>query len=117
MQITHYTSEENDFFDQFAETLVNSELTYGCMDLRKTGIIDEADMAIAISKSMQTLQQAGIFPHHHFRHIFVTNIQTGNTYNDWRMSKTGFLLVLMHSSCKSPTLTKWKIEMVQKSIV
>lgn len=113
MEMVRYSYTEEDLFESFAEAIYDSELKYCCNDLYKTGIDDEADMSMAILKSMQVLGHAGLLPRHHFKHIFVTNINEGNIYSDWRMSKMAFLLVLMHANGNNPLLNKWKIEMVK----
>ena len=113
MEIVKYPANEDDFINLFADAMHDAELRYTCHDLFVSGIDSEAEMGAAILKSIQVIKQVGLLPQHHFKHRFVTSIETGEVYNDWRISKMGFLLVLMHATGNSPLLNKWKIEMAK----
>jgi hypothetical protein len=111
--IVKYPIVDDDFIDLLSEAMYDAELKYSCNDLFMAGIESEEEMGIAILKSIQVINQVGLVPQHHFKHLFVTSIETGKIYNNWRMSRMGFLLVLMHASGNNPLLNKWKIEMVK----
>jgi hypothetical protein len=111
--ILKYPVTEDDFIILFMEAMYDAELKYSCNDLFIAGIDNEAEIGLAILKSIQAIYQAGLMPEHHFKHRFVTNIATGDTYSDWRISRMGFLLVIMHATGNNPLLNKWKIEMAK----
>jgi len=111
--ILKYPINEDEFFSFFADAVHEKELNYNCSDLYFAGVENDIELGAAILKSIQVLKQSGMLPQHHFKHIYVTELDTGKTYNDWRISKMGFMLVLMHATVNSPVLNKWKIEMVK----
>ena len=113
MEIVKYSALEDDIVHILAEAIYDSELIYTCNDLFVSGIESEAEMKSAISKSIQVIKQAGLLPQHHFKHYFVTSTISGEVYTDWRISKMGFLLILMHATGNNPLINKWKIEMVR----
>lgn len=112
-EIDKYPFEDNSANNVFVDNILESELKYSCKDLYKAGIDNEAEMKNAILKGIQTIKQAGLIPQYHFKHIFVTSIETGKVYNDWRMSRIGFLLSIMNASGNNPTLNNMKIEIAK----
>ncbi len=112
-KLIKYPVDEKDFFDQFREALYDTELTYNCHDLLVAGIDSEPEMRIAILKSIQLIKRAGLVPKQHFKHCFVTSVESGKIYNDWRISRMGFLLTLLHAADDNPLLDKWRIEIVR----
>ncbi|MFN3557488.1 MAG: hypothetical protein ACK4VN_16130 [Bacteroidales bacterium] len=104
---------EVEFISYFKEALYDASLKYRCDDLFRAGFDDDAQISEAVLKSIQLLKQLDIPPHHHFRNIYITELETGKTYKDWRMSKAGFLLTVMNCSRNNPALSKWKMEMVK----
>jgi hypothetical protein len=111
--LVKYPIIEDELISYFTGALNARELKYSCDDLYNAGIENDFELGGAILKSIQVLKQAGLQPQHHFKHIYVTELDTGKTYNDWRISKMGFLLVLIHSTGSNQILNKWKIEMVK----
>lgn len=111
MEILKYPLSENEIIGLFEEAMYDSSLKYTCKDLLTAGIENETELGLAIIKSIQVIRQSGLIPQHHFKHLFVTSIETGKTFNDWRMSRMGFLLVLMHSGGRNELVNKWKIKM------
>jgi hypothetical protein len=111
--ILKYPVYEDELISFFADAIHDNELKYNCKDLYYAGIENDNELGDAILKSIQVIKQAGLLPHHHFKHMYVTELDTGNTYNDWRISRMGFLLILMHATGNSPVLNKWKIEMIK----
>ena len=100
--------------DYFLEAIHDSELKYGCNDLRNAGIETDTEIGLVIMRGIHSVNQAGFIPQHHFKHVFSTNIETGEIVHDWRMSKTGFLLALMSATESNPLLDKIKIEIIQQ---
>ncbi len=112
-EIVKYFANDNDLLDFFADAIYESDLKYSCKDLFNAGVDNEAELGDAILKSMKVIKKVGLRPKQHFKHLFVTNIDTGEVYNDWHMSKMGLSLVLMHVSGNNPLLNKIKMEMVR----
>lgn len=65
-------------------------------------------------RGIQSVNQAGLEPQRHFKHVFSTNIETGEIVHDWRMSKIGFLLALMSATGNNSMLNKMKIEIIKQ---
>jgi hypothetical protein len=82
--------------------------------LRNAGIETDAEIRLAVKRGIYSVNRAGLFAQHHFKHIFSTHIKTGEIVHDWRMSKTGFLLVLMSAYGSNPLLDKIKIEIAKQ---
>lgn len=112
-EIVKYSSYKNVFLDHFIDAFYDCELKYSCKDLFNAGVDNEKELEEAILKSMKVIKKVGLSPKQHFKHFYVTNIETGEIYNDWHMSKMALSLVLMHVSGNTPLLNKIKIEMVK----
>lgn len=112
--IVKYSISKFDSIDLFIEAVHDRELKYSCYDLTNAGVETEAEIRLVIMRAMQSLNQAGLDPQHHFKHIFSTNIETGEIAHDWRMSKIGFLLALMSATGNNMLLNKMKIEIIKQ---
>lgn len=113
-EILRYPIDESEVINMLEDAIFDADLKYTCKDLYAAGIETERELRVAILKSIQVIKQAGLSPQQHFKHLYVTNIETGKTFNDWRISKMGLLLVLMHASGNNQLLNKWKIEIARK---
>jgi hypothetical protein len=111
--IVKYSISKFDSIDFFIEAVHDSEFKFSCNDLITAGIETDTEIGMVIRKGIQSVIQAGLDPQHHFKHIFSTNIETGEIVHDWRMSKIGFLLALMSATGNNPLLNKMKIEILK----
>ncbi len=112
--LSKYSVSTIEGIDFFIEAVHDSELKYCCNDLRNAGIETDTEIGLVIMRGIHSVNQAGLSPQHHFKHVFSTDIETGEIVHDWRMSKTGFLLALMSATDNNPLLNKIKIEIVKQ---
>jgi len=112
--LSKYSISTIEGIDFFVEAVHDSELKYCCNDLRHAGIETDTEIGLAIMRGIHSVNQAELIAQHHFKHVFSTNIETGEIVHDWRMSKTGFLLALMSATGSNPLLDKMKIEVVKQ---
>ena len=61
----------------------------------------------ALQKSMQVCHLAGINSKHHFKKIFVFDSSIGTLLVDWRMSKTGFNLLVIQIPLADQKVAAW----------
>ncbi len=112
-ELIKYPLTEGEFIRLFRDAVYESELKFSCNDLKNAGIESDSEICTVLLKSIKSLKQAGLMPNHHFKHVYITELTTGITYHDWRISKMGFLLALIHSTGNNPVLNRWRIEMVR----
>ncbi|WP_159518015.1 hypothetical protein [Sunxiuqinia indica] len=109
-----YPEIETDMLRALIEGLHDRELRYSCTDLYDAGLRDEHELAEAIRHANHTLFCAGLNPQHYIKPIFVTNIENGDTYHDWKMSQTGFLLVFLSANESNKLFNRYKIEIIDR---
>jgi hypothetical protein len=112
--LTKYAISTIEGIDFFVEAVHDRELKYCCNDLHNAGIETDTEIGLVIMRGIHSVNQAGLFPQHHFKHVFSTDIETGEIVHDWRMSKTGFLLALMSATGSNPLLDKMKITIIKQ---
>jgi hypothetical protein len=88
--LSKYSLNTLEGIELFVEAVHDTELNYCCADLRNAGIETDAEIRLAVKRGIYSVNRAGLFAQHHFKHIFSTHIKTGEIVHDWRMSKTGF---------------------------
>ncbi|WP_339737547.1 hypothetical protein [uncultured Sunxiuqinia sp.] len=109
-----YPEIETDLIRRLIEGFHDQELHYSCADLYDAGLCDSSQLAEAIRYANQTLFRAGLNPQHYIKPIFVTNIENGETYRDWKMSQAGFLLVFLSAQESNRLFNRYKIELINR---
>ncbi len=95
-----YIENENTFYD--------SMLLYSFRHLKSIEGISQEDLLEALQKSLQICRLAGINPKHHFKQIYVCDSVIGTLIVDWRMSKTGFNLLIIQMPSANQKLASWR---------
>lgn len=92
MNIIRYPLSVNEIISRFQEAANDVELRYRTTDLYRAGIETETDMSEALLKTVHTLRLANLDTTHYLKRIYITEIESGKTYLDWRMNKLAFSL-------------------------
>jgi hypothetical protein len=97
--------------NDFEEAIYNSKLHYSLLHLAFVESISPENILEALQKSLQICQLAGIETKHHFKKIYVYDLENNAMHIDWRMSKKGFNLMVMQfpSLNKEKALWLWKL--------
>jgi hypothetical protein len=76
-----------------------------------SGNITQGSTFEALKKSLQICHLADINSKHHFKQIYIFDATTGTLHVDWKMSKTGFNLMMIQiaSTNKQFALWLWKL--------
>lgn len=109
-----YPEFEADMLRALDEGFHDRELTYSCADLYDVGLCDAHKLTEAIRCANHTLFCAGLNPQHYIKPIFVTNIENGETFHDWKMSQPGFLLVFLSANESNRRFNRYKIELINR---
>ena len=109
-----YPETEDEMLQALIEGFHDRELHYSCTDLHNAGLFDDYELMEAIREANQSLFHAGLNPQHYIKPIFVTNIENGETYHDWKMSRTGFLLVFLSARESNRLFNRHKIELINR---
>ncbi len=109
-----YPEIETDMLLALIEGFHDRELKYSCADLYNAGLRDSLQLAEAVRYANQTLFRAVLNPQHYIKPIFVTNIENGETYHDWKMSQAGFLLVFLSAKESNRLFNRHKIELINR---
>jgi hypothetical protein len=114
--LNRFFPEDNEMLTNFVEALCSANLQYSAMDLFRAGAESWKEIDGAVKLSIQTLIKANLNPQMHFKFRFLTDIASGNIVQDWKMSKTGFVLTLLNIQGKNPLLNKLKVEIIERYI-
>jgi hypothetical protein len=97
--------------NDFEEAIYNSKLHYSLLHLAFVESISPENILEALQKSLHICQLAGIETKHHFKKIYVYDLENNAMHIDWRMSKKGFNLMVMQfpSLNKEKALWLWKL--------
>ncbi len=106
--IIHYSSNRHPVdANNFEEAFYQSQLKYSLRHFAFSKDILPEMIEEAIQKSLQICYLAGINSKHHFKQIFVFDINSGTLYTDWIMSKKGVNLMMMQLPFKNESLARW----------
>lgn len=108
MNIIRYPLSVNEIISRFQEAANDVELRYRTTDLYRAGIETETDMNEALLKTVHTLRLANLDTTHYLKRIYITEIESGKTYLDWRMNKLAFFFVILNSECQNSIILHWK---------
>ncbi|MGQ7869104.1 hypothetical protein [Sunxiuqinia sp. sy24] len=112
--LIHYPPNEVELLNTLNELMHDRELKYRCIDLCQAGIDDETELLSAIQHANQSLFRSGLNPHHYIKPLFVTALESGQTYHDWKMSEAGFLLVFFSANQSSRKFNRCKIALINR---
>jgi hypothetical protein len=106
--IIHYSSNRHPVADNnFEEAFYHTQLKYSLRHFAFSKDISKEMIAEAIQKSLQICRLAGINSKHHFKQIFVFDVNSTTLYTDWLMSKKGFNLMIMQLPLQNENLARW----------
>jgi hypothetical protein len=108
MNIIKYPLPFNEIISRFQEAVNDFELRYCTADLYRAGIETETDMNEALLKTVHTLRLANLDTNHYLKRIYITEIESGKVYLDWRMNKLVFFFVILNSECQNRIILHWK---------
>jgi len=108
MNIVKYPLPINEIINRFQEAVNDCELRYRTSDLYKAGVETEADINEPLLKTIHILRMANLDTTHYLKRIYITEIESGKTYLDWRMSKIAFFFVILNSECQNSIILQWK---------
>lgn len=108
MNIQKYPLPIDEIISRFKEAVNDIELCYTISDLYRAGIETENDLNKALQKTIHILHLANLDTTHYIKKIYVTEIDSGKTYIDWRMNKISFFFVLLNSECQNSLILQWK---------
>lgn len=104
----YYPSIHNAFAqNKFENTLRDATLIYSLKHLAFLHNVSPENIVDAVQKSMQVCHLAGINSKHHFKKIFVFDLTMGTLLVDWRMSKTGFNLLIIQIPSVNEKVASW----------
>ncbi len=108
MKVVKYPLPVNEIIDRFQEVLKDKDLVFRTSDLYKAGIENQDVLNEALLKTIHILRLANLNTSHYIKRIYVTDIENGNTYLDWRMNKMTFFFVILNAESQNPVIVKWK---------
>jgi hypothetical protein len=112
MNIIKYPLPINEIISRFQDIVNDSELCYRTVDLYKAGIETEADLNEALLKTIHMLSMANLDTTHFLKRIYVTEIESGKIYLDWKMNKLAFFFAILNAESQNPLILQWKKEII-----
>lgn len=112
IQITRYAADPGPTpFQAFEDALFHVKCCYSLQHCVVVGMGSAEQMMQALQKAAQVCALAGIHIRHHFKKIYVFDVDTGMTHVDWLMSKKGFNMVVIQSSLLNEQVARWLWEL------
>jgi hypothetical protein len=106
--IIYYPLINTDFLhDEIENAFHDSLLCYSFRHLTYIEGISQENLLEALQKSLLVCRLAGINSKHHFKQIFVFDSVIETLLIDWRMSKTGFNLLIIQMPFANEQLASW----------
>lgn len=109
-----YSAENLIHLRDFQEAIYNSNLNYSLRHLTFAEDNSPKNILEAIQKSMKVCELAGIQSKHHFKKIYIYDDNLHTLCVDWRMSKKGFNLMVMHFPSLNQDKARWFWELSSK---
>jgi hypothetical protein len=113
MNIVKYPLPIHEIISRFQEVVNDSELCYRTIDLYKAGVETEKDLNEALLKTIHILRVANLNTTQYLKRIYVTEIESGKTYLEWRMNKLAFFLAILNAESQNPIILKWKEKIIK----
>ncbi|MFQ3578646.1 MAG: hypothetical protein SNJ71_00720 [Bacteroidales bacterium] len=108
MNIIKYPLPINEIISRFQEAVNDVDLCYRTSDLYRAGVETEAELNDALLKTIHILRLANLDTTRYLKRIYVTEIDSGKTYIDWRMNKISFFFVLLNAEGQNSIILQWK---------
>lgn len=105
--IFYYPSVYNKFDQDEVYALADGMLIYSMNHLAYFENISEANILEALQKALQLCHLAGMNSKHHFKQIFLFDSTAECLLIDWRMSRTGFNLVILQLPSPNKNIANW----------
>jgi len=112
--LVKYPEIDHEMLALLEDALYDTELKFSCADLYSIGIDNSSEVLSAVMRGIQTLNRANALAQRHIKHIFLTDVESGKTCHDWKMSKLGFLLVALSAKGNNPEFNRFKINLIKR---
>lgn len=102
--------ETNDYLNHlrdFEDAIYNSKFHYSLRNLTFAENSLPENCLEALQKSLRICQLAGIESRHHFKKVYVYDLESQTIVIDWRMSQEGFNLIIMQFSSHNENTAHW----------
>jgi hypothetical protein len=97
--------------DDFEDLLRSLELTYSTRHLAAAGLT-ASEIGMAITAAIRVCRLNQIDPTNHFRSRYIFDERKHDLYTEWRMTRQGFALAIMHAPNITPAIARWQWELV-----
>ena len=114
--IRKYPMPRFESIHQFVDAYHETNLNYTCGDLFQAGLESQKELLNGLQHAIQTLKGAGIHTEHHIKHIFLTDIKTGEITHEWKLSKLGLILTAINTKSYNSNFNKFKIDLLNQSM-
>jgi hypothetical protein len=112
MNVIKFPLPGNDIISRFQELVNDCGLCYTTIDLYKAGVETEADLNEALLKTIHILHKANLDTTLYLKRIYVTEIETGRIYLDWRINKLAFFFTILNAESQNPLILQWKKKII-----
>lgn len=114
--MTTHLSRKNQFKSIEVEDLFyDAMLEYSLRHLMLIGNVTQESTSEALQKSLQICHLVGINTKHHFKQVYIFNATDNALHIDWRMSKTGFNLVIIQIPSTNNQVVSWVWKLAHNS--
>lgn len=106
--LTIYSSNEDQTaLGEFEEAFYNSMRRYSLRHLPIVEEISQENLLLALQKSLQVCQLAGINSKQHFKQIYIYDDDVKTIHIDWQMSKRGVNLMITQMPTINEKTARW----------
>lgn len=105
----HREIEQEDSFSAFRDMYFSSKMKYLASDFLKVGLSSN-DIVQAVKRAINSSKNVGLEVKEHFAPVY-TQVE-GMLFNDCKLSKMGYAMVLLNANINLPIVAKWQSRLV-----
>lgn len=100
--------------DDFEEAVRSQHLHFFASTLENIGFHLPDQVGHAVDRAIQICNNCGLPTREHFKLIYIADDSAHTVRRDWRLSKFGFLLVMLNGTPDNPAVAHAQLEMLRK---
>jgi hypothetical protein len=100
--------------DDFEEAIHNQHLHFLASTFENIGFQPPDQISQAVERAIRICNNCGLPAREHFKLIYIADDSDHTVRMDWRLSKFGYLLVMLNGTPDNPAVAHAQLEMLRK---
>lgn len=112
--IETFSPQASPVLDDFEEAIHNRQLHFLASTLEHVGFQLPGQISQAVGRAIQICNNCGLPVREHFKVIYISDNGAHTVRIDWRLSKFGYMLVMLNGTPDNPAVAQTQLEMLKK---